>query len=108
MELFRAEEVFRQKRQQELLLLKGLIEAEEVRVRRLEEAARNWIQAKQIREYVIALVRFKTVQGEKLEIGNSLGKWALWAMDQADRIDPLAPTPPSVLDRKGELPRPNW
>jgi hypothetical protein len=80
LERFRAEEVFRQKRHQELLLLKGLIEAEDARVRRLEDAARNWVQAKQIREYVIALVRCKTSQGEKLSLGtlSASGHSGLW------------------------------
>jgi hypothetical protein len=45
-ERFRLEEVFRRKRQEELVLLMGEIEGEELRVRRLEEAANNWIRAK--------------------------------------------------------------
>ncbi|HVO60837.1 MAG TPA: hypothetical protein VMT53_07870 [Terriglobales bacterium] len=102
-ELYRIEEEFRQKRQAELVFLKGLIESEERRVRRLEEAAENWVRAKRIREYVIAFVRSKMVEGQQLVHGSALGKWAIWAMDQADRLDPLAASPPSVLDRKWEL-----
>ena len=45
-ERFRLEEVFRRKRQEELVHLMGEIEGEELRVRRLEEAANNWIRAK--------------------------------------------------------------
>jgi hypothetical protein len=102
-EIYRLEEVFRQKRQAELVLLKGLIHGEELRVRRLEEAASDWIRARHIREYVMAVVRSKMEQGHKLVSGSSLTRWVLWAMDQADRLDPLAASPSSVLDRKCEL-----
>ena len=102
-ELYRIEEEFRQKRQAELVFLKGLIESEEHRVRRLEEAADNWVRARRIREYVIAFVQSKMAEGQQLVHGSALGKWALWAMDQADRLDPLVASPPSVLDRKWEL-----
>jgi len=102
-ERHRQEEVFRRKHLEELALLKGQIEGEELRVRRLEEAASNWIRAKHIRDYVIALIEYKTKQGHKLVPKSALAKWALWAMEQADRLDPLAESPSSVLDRRREL-----
>ena len=79
------------------------IEGEELRVRRLEEAASNWIRAKHIRDYAMALIECKTKQGYKLVPKSALAKWALWAMEQADRLDPLAESPSSVLDRRREL-----
>jgi hypothetical protein len=102
-ERHRQEEVFRRKHLEELALLKGQIEGEELRVRRLEEAATNWIRAKHIRDYAMALIEYKTKQGYKLVPKSALAKWALWAMEQADRLDPLAESPSSVLDRRREL-----
>ncbi len=29
--------------------------------------------------------------------------WAKWAHDQADRLDPLTPSPPSIIDQEKEL-----
>lgn len=79
------------------------IEGEELRVRRLEEAASKWVPAKHIRDYVIAPIEYKTKQGHELVPKSALAKWALWAMEQADRMDPLAESPSSVLDRRREL-----
>jgi hypothetical protein len=67
------------------------------------DGATNWMRTKHIRDYVLALIEVREKQGHKLAPNISLGKWALWAMDQADRLDPLTQSPPSVLDRKWEL-----
>ena len=80
-ERHRQEEVFRRKHLEELALLKGQIEGEELRVRRLEEAASNWIRAKHIRDYAMALIESKIKQGYKLvpsalcEMGD-FGQWS--------------------------------
>jgi len=31
------------------------------------------------------------------------GKRIIWMREQADRVDPMLPSPPSILDRKREL-----
>jgi hypothetical protein len=41
----------------------------------------------------IAIERFG-----RIEEGSELDEWLRWATQQADRIDPLMPNPPSVLD----------
>jgi hypothetical protein len=33
------------------------------------------------------------------------GQRIAWMKQQADRLDPMIPSPPSILDRKGELSR---
>jgi len=33
-------------------------------------------------------------------VGTALGKWVTWALQQADRIDPVVENPPPILDRK--------
>jgi hypothetical protein len=100
----RQEEVFRKMHEQELARLGSMIKGEEARVQRLEEGAENWARAKRIREYVLALAGRRTKEGHQLNPGSALGKWVAWALQQADRLDPLADSPWSILDRKGELP----
>jgi hypothetical protein len=97
------EEFFRKLRWEELQQLKTQIEAEEARSRRLESGADNWHRARRIREYVLALVECKKKQEKELGPHTALGKWTIWALQQADRIDPLTESPSSILDRKREL-----
>ncbi|HXH48548.1 MAG TPA: hypothetical protein VNM47_04170 [Terriglobia bacterium] len=99
----RQEELFRKLRGEELGRLKGEIEAEEARVARLESGATNWQRARRIREYVIAVAECRKEQGKELGPDTALGRWVAWALQQADRIDPLAESPVSILDRKAEL-----
>jgi hypothetical protein len=97
------EEFFRKLRWEELRQLKQQIDVEEARIQRLEKCADDWHRAKRIREYVLALVACRTKQGKALSPDTALGKWATWALQQADRIDPLEENAPSVVDRKQEL-----
>jgi hypothetical protein len=99
----RQEEFFRKLQWEELKQLKTQIEVEEVRVQRLENGAINWHRAKQIREYVLAVAECRKSQGKELGPDTALGRWVAWALQQADRIDPLEESPASVLDRKREL-----
>ena len=52
---------------------------------------------------MLALVECRKTQGKEFGPDTALGRWVTWALQQADRIDPLAESPASVLDRKGEL-----
>jgi hypothetical protein len=97
------EELFRKLRWEELQQLKTQIDAEENRIQRLETRADDWHRARRIREYILALVDYKKEQGKELAPDTALGRWATWAFQQADRIDPLVANPPSILDRKREL-----
>jgi hypothetical protein len=97
------EEFFRKLHWEELKQLKTQIEAEEARVQRLENGADNWHRARRIREYVLALVECRRKQEKELGPHTALGRWTIWALQQADRIDPLAESPFSILDRKREL-----
>lgn len=78
-------------------------DAEENRIQRLQSGAEDWHRARRIREYVLALVDCKKEQGTEFGPDTALGKWMTWALQQADRIDPLIASPPSILDRKREL-----
>jgi hypothetical protein len=99
----RQEEFFRKLRWEELQQLKTQIDAEQNRIQRLEKGADDWHRARKIREYILALVDCKKEQGKQLRPDTALGRWVTWALQQADRIDPLVASPPSILDRKHEL-----
>jgi hypothetical protein len=68
--------------------LRERIEAERKAISRLEEEARNWRRAEEIRAFVAA--RRDAIQSDTT--------WATWALEQADRIDPLRASPHSILD----------
>lgn len=97
------EELFKKLRWEELRQLKTLVDAEENRIQRLEQGADDWHRARAIREYILALVDCRKEQGKELGPDTALGRWVTWALEQADRIDPLVESPPSILDRKREL-----
>ena len=92
-----------QRRELELRELRLKVQEEERRVHNLEQAAENWTKAKKIREYVLAVIDVKKEPNEELGPDTPLGTWAVWALQQADRLDPLVKSPPSVLDRKKEF-----
>jgi len=97
------EEFFRQLRWEELKQLKTQIDAEENRIQRLQNGAEDWHRARRMREYVLALVDCKKEQGTQLDPDTALGRWVTWALQQADRIDPLVASLISILDRQPEL-----
>jgi len=99
----RQEQFFQNLRWEELQQLKSQIEGEEARIQRLERGADSWHRARRIREYVLALVECKKKQAKELGPDTALGRWTIWALQQADRIDPLTENPTSILDRKREL-----
>jgi hypothetical protein len=101
----RQEQFFRRLDWEELGRLKGQIDAEEARIQRLEKNAENWHRARRIREYTLAVIKKRCGEGRELNPKTALGRWATWALEQADRIDPLAARPQSIVDRKGELER---
>lgn len=69
-------------------------------VGKLTKDAGSWHQAQQLRAYIEAVERRGILpDGNGLE-GQSLGEWLEWAKHQADRLDPLTESPPSILDEK--------
>ncbi len=73
-------------------------EEEKKRLQNLVSEAQSWKQSQLIREYVAA-VRAKVIE-RNIEIvpGGEIDQWITWANQQADRLDPLAKSPPSILD----------
>jgi len=67
-------------------------------VKQLHEDATAWDTAEKIRRFISAVHASASDSGR----GNSPAheEWLRWAHQQADRIDPLRESPPSILDEK--------
>jgi hypothetical protein len=57
------------------------------------------------RSFIDALEIAWREQGHDLAPETTKGQRIVWMKQQADRLDPILPSPPSILDRKGELQR---
>jgi hypothetical protein len=101
----RLEEIEERKRAQERFVLREQIEAEEKKVQELESWVTSWARAQQIREFIVALEKLGKQKGHDLSANSPKGERILWMKRQADRLDPLVESPPSILDRKNELNR---
>lgn len=84
-----------QRRQQELEKRQA---AEGKRVKELIKHAQSWEKSKLVREFLDALCNMHVEQSEAVPIDSELARYLRWGFEQADRLDPLRPSPPSVLD----------
>jgi hypothetical protein len=78
------------------------IEREEKKIKALEREAIRWHRAERIREYIRA-VRRDALQKTDSQDRATVLEWGEWAERQADRIDPLKPNPPSLVDDKEKV-----
>jgi hypothetical protein len=99
----RQEEIKRRQRELELQGLAEQIRSEEKQVANFESWVTSWLRAKQYREFIAALEDTWTRAGHDLSSEGEKGKRITWMKQQADRLDPLIDSPPSILDRKREL-----
>jgi hypothetical protein len=74
------------------------VQAEQARVDQLLADAVNWQRSKVLLDYIGALRHAAMARGECVDEQSELGKWLKWADEQAERLDPLRPNPPSILD----------
>jgi hypothetical protein len=102
-ERIQRDELERRRKSDEMYALRQQIEAEEKKIAELEATADRWRRAVLIRQFVDAYLLAATVRGDLINPDSVAGNWVLWAKEQADRLDPLTPSPPSVVDRKHEL-----
>ncbi|OGT82233.1 MAG: hypothetical protein A3H91_17905 [Gammaproteobacteria bacterium RIFCSPLOWO2_02_FULL_61_13] len=77
-----------------------LIEEEEERLKKLETDAEAWQKSQGIRVYIEAVRRNAIAERREIGEDGELERWLLWASQQADRLDPLVESPPSILDEK--------
>lgn len=99
----RLEEIKRRQRELELHELAEQIRAEEKQIANLESWVTSWVRANQYRKFIAALEKKWTSAGHDLSPEAEKGKRVIWMMQQADLLDPLIDSPPSILDRKHEL-----
>jgi hypothetical protein len=92
------EEILRQKRE----VLAKQQKAEQARVDELLRHADAWKRARMIRDYLGAVCDLLLERNGTIGIHSEAADYLRWALQQADRIDPLKPTPPSVLDQRIE------
>lgn len=97
-----AEESERQRLAQERAKIEALIKTEQSKVNALRNAAARWSRAERIRAFICAASEAAVQNGQSIEPGSPFGEWILWAERQADRLDPLKESPPSIIDRKPE------
>jgi len=101
----RKEEIRLRQREMERYELANQIQEEEKRVADFDSWAKSWILANQYKEFIAALEKVWAEAGHDLTAESEKGKRLLWMKQQADRLDPLVASPPSILDRKSELNR---
>lgn len=84
-----------------------MISEEEARIKELDDSATFWQRSQLIRSYVAA-VKEKASRDEEFAKANNVENWSVWALQYADRLDPLTISPPSILDDKEKYSKPYW
>ncbi len=74
------------------------IDAERRRVNALLRQAKNWRKSEILRGYIKASRQKHLAACGQAEPSGEFAEWLQWAAQQADRLDPLAESPPSILD----------
>jgi hypothetical protein len=84
-------------------ILRAQIEREQERLDVLNEQAKAWQEAQQLRAYIQAVRNAGFYAQRSITGGQEIDEWCAWALDQASRLDPTMTSAPSVLDHKGEF-----
>jgi len=92
----------REEREGELLLrgpeLQQRQAVERSRLDRLMQGAKAWHDSEILRGYIDAAEKTFVQRHGPVDPASEFGQWLVWASQQADRMDPLMPSPPSILD----------
>lgn len=75
---------------------------EQEKVDDLIEESEDWAKSHRLRDYIAAKKADYIARGVSIDPASEAGKWLKWASDQADRLDPLAKSTPSILDEEDE------
>lgn len=70
------------------------------KVNQLVEHAQSWQRSQLVRDYLDALCFSAVGPDGVVSVDSELADYLRWGHQQADRFDPLRPTPPSVLDEE--------
>ena len=75
-----------------------LIQAEQQRVDSLMQQTKSWRASQNLRGYIEARKQAHLSAHGEIEPEGDFVRWLTWATQQADRLDPLTESPPSILD----------
>jgi hypothetical protein len=84
-------------------ILRRQIELEQERLDALNEQAKAWYEAQQLRAYIQAVRSAGYYPQRRITGGQDIVEWSAWALEQASRLDPTVSSPPSVLDYKKQF-----
>lgn len=73
--------------------------SEKAKVDHLLTQLEHWKQSKHLRELIEAVKLAHSAKGP-IPPDSEISRWIIWATQQADRLDPLIVSPPSILDDK--------
>jgi len=100
------EERLRQERDAELKRRRDDLQrqqkAEQAKIDHLLAESENWRKSQLVRSYLAEIEQVLSKRTQPVESDSDLAKWIHWAYQQADRLDPLIKSPPSILDVKLE------
>lgn len=74
------------------------IKEEQKRLSGLVSAAEAWKKSILVRDFINAVEAAARAGYYPIEPKEELKNWLKWASEQADRLDPVTPSPPSILD----------
>ncbi|MCC6683149.1 MAG: hypothetical protein IT445_19810 [Phycisphaeraceae bacterium] len=100
MRIRRAKEEDLQRRRQALAELQN---AEKAKLEELVNHAKSWQRSRLIRDYLDAVGVMVLERDGAIELDGEAASYLRWGYQQADRLDPLRPTPHSVLDERVEV-----
>lgn len=91
-------EIERRRKAEEMAVLSRQIAEEEKKVKEFEGWVDAWARARQMRDFITALERVWRDENHDLSPDTPKGNRIAWMKQQADRMDPMLPSPPSILD----------
>ena len=84
------------------------IREEEKRVTALLAEVDKWRRSQEVTAYLKAVREALIAKNGQIAEGSDVQKWLAWAEQQADRLDPLVKSPPSILDEKEKWEKPSY
>ena len=69
----------------------------------MKKDASDWYESQRIRKYIEVVKQAAVSKYGVIASGSELDEWLIWAARQADRLDPLVESPPSILDEPEDM-----
>lgn len=79
-----------------------VVAVEYQRFEKLLDESKRWHRSQRLRAYIAAKKEQYLAIHAEIEPDSEFGQWLRWAMSCADWLDPLAASPPSLLDERVE------